>query len=167
MGFIGIALWALIPGFIAKKKGRNFWGYYFLSFLISPLITMIITLCLSKKDDNPLLRRTESLNECKSCGYRAKKLFTVCPKCGKDTKQNIYLNEEPTIDVDQILFCRKCGEKLIESGKFCSKCGTQVIAEPVTIVSEQYDCEFCKKCGAVISDDTDTCHVCGERKDAD
>lgn len=43
---IGIALWALIPGFIAKKKGRNFWGYYFLSFLISPLITMIITLCL-------------------------------------------------------------------------------------------------------------------------
>lgn len=39
---IGIALWALIPGFIAKKKGRSFWGYYFLSFLITPLLTMII-----------------------------------------------------------------------------------------------------------------------------
>ena len=43
---LGIVLWALIPGFIAKKKGRNFWGYFFLSFLITPLITMIITLCV-------------------------------------------------------------------------------------------------------------------------
>lgn len=48
--FIGIALWALVPGFIAQKKGRSFAGYYFLSFLISPLIAMIITFCL--KDIN-------------------------------------------------------------------------------------------------------------------
>lgn len=47
---IGIALWALVPGFIARKKGRSFAGYYFLSFLITPLVTMIITLCL--KDRN-------------------------------------------------------------------------------------------------------------------
>lgn len=46
---IGIALWALIPGFIAKKKGRSFWGYYFLSFVITPLVTMIITLCLKNR----------------------------------------------------------------------------------------------------------------------
>ncbi|MBR3016773.1 MAG: hypothetical protein IKH57_06800 [Clostridia bacterium] len=44
---IGIALWALIPGFIARKKGRSFLGHYFLSFVITPLITTIITLCLS------------------------------------------------------------------------------------------------------------------------
>lgn len=43
---LGIALWALIPGFIASKKGRSFIGYFFLSFLISPLITIIVTLCL-------------------------------------------------------------------------------------------------------------------------
>ncbi len=42
----GIALWALLPGFIAKKKGRSFWGYYFLSFIITPLISLIVTLCL-------------------------------------------------------------------------------------------------------------------------
>lgn len=34
---LGIALWALIPGLIASKKGRSFIGYFFLSFLISPL----------------------------------------------------------------------------------------------------------------------------------
>ena len=45
---LGIALWALIPGFIAWRKGRNFAVYYFLSFLITPLITLIITICLPK-----------------------------------------------------------------------------------------------------------------------
>ena len=43
---IGIALWAIIPAVIANKKGRAGIGYFFLSFLITPLITMIITLCL-------------------------------------------------------------------------------------------------------------------------
>lgn len=43
---IGIALWALIPGFIAKKKGRSFAAYFFLSFVITPIITMIITICV-------------------------------------------------------------------------------------------------------------------------
>lgn len=29
----------------------------------------------------------------------------------------------------QILFCRKCGEKLIENSQFCRKCGTKVVKE--------------------------------------
>lgn len=46
-GLIGTVLWALIPGFIAKSKGRSFFAYFFLSLLISPLLTIIITICLS------------------------------------------------------------------------------------------------------------------------
>ena len=60
---LGIALWALIPGFVAKKKGRNFWGWYFLSFLISPLITMIITLCLSNISENKEFGKSEFLEK--------------------------------------------------------------------------------------------------------
>ena len=95
---LGIALWALIPGFVAKKKGRNFWGWYFLSFLISPLITMIITFCLS------------NLNE---------------PKVVKST---VVDSESPSSDdTDIVRYCRKCGEKLIDGSKFCRKCGTDVV----------------------------------------
>ena len=43
---IGMALWALIPGAIAKKKGHSFAGCYCLSFLVSPLIATIIAACL-------------------------------------------------------------------------------------------------------------------------
>ena len=50
MQLIGIALWALIPAFMAQKKGRSFFGFYVLSLLISPLITMIIAACVSNKN---------------------------------------------------------------------------------------------------------------------
>lgn len=136
---IGIALWALVPGFIAKKKGRSFWGYYFLSFLISPLITTIITLCLSKVTDEEKIELPEDPNritECKSCGYRDKNFFNACPKCGNYAKQYVYLNEEPVDHTDKVCFCRKCGEKLIDNSQFCRKCGAEVVKEPTITIPD-------------------------------
>lgn len=141
---IGIALWALIPGFIAKRKGRNFWGYFFLSFLISPLITMIITLCLSRIDNsidkyNELIKK--KMMECTKCGYKGDYL-DECPQCGYKGKLYSYEDEESinsnqdesnnakcgtTGNQSKVLFCRKCGVKLLENEKFCRKCGAQIV----------------------------------------
>lgn len=104
---IGIALWALIPGFIAKKKGRNFWGYYFLSFLISPLFAMIITFCLTN------LNKTEAVESTYVNGENA------------DSSKN-----------DIVRYCRKCGNALPERARFCNKCGTEVI-ENVPLLAEE------------------------------
>ena len=30
-------------------------------------------------------------------------------------------------EINDIRFCRKCGEKLLDGSQFCSKCGTEVI----------------------------------------
>ena len=30
---------------------------------------------------------------------------------------------------EQIRFCRKCGEKLIDNSQFCRKCGTKIVKE--------------------------------------
>ena len=87
---LGIALWALIPGFVAKKKGRNFWGWYLLSFLISPLITMIITFCLSNIEENKETETTSNDTE----------KISFCRKCG-----------EPLMDSSK--FCRKCGTEIL------------------------------------------------------
>lgn len=102
---LGIALWALLPGFIAKKKGRSFWGYYFLSFLISPLITTIITACLSRVNNDVDLEEPQPQKT------------IVAPV------------SEPLAENDEICFCRKCGERLINGSQFCRKCGTQVVKE--------------------------------------
>ena len=110
---IGIALWALIPGFIARKKGRSFWGYYFLSFLISPIITTIITLCV--KNLNEEYRPEQPTSTTQSTSHQS-------------APANVALPESPAAG-DRILFCRKCGEKLIDNSKFCRKCGTEVVKE--------------------------------------
>lgn len=43
-----------IPGYIADKKGRSFTGYYLTGVLLSPLLSLIIALCVSdlyKRED--------------------------------------------------------------------------------------------------------------------
>lgn len=33
----------------------------------------------------------------------------------------------PVATTDKVCFCRKCGEKLIDSSRFCRKCGTEIV----------------------------------------
>ncbi len=62
-----------------------------------------------------------------------------------DTLQEASQSEQikATSDADKIVFCRKCGEKLIENSQFCAKCGTQVVAvknKPKAFVK----CQICE-----------------------
>lgn len=47
---VGIFLWALVVGFFAKQKGYSFYKYFFLSFLVTPLISIILVLPLINKN---------------------------------------------------------------------------------------------------------------------
>lgn len=45
-------------------------------------------------------------------------------------QQNIVVEEKAVIEnADQVRFCRKCGEKLLNNSQFCRKCGTEVKVE--------------------------------------
>lgn len=122
---IGIALWALLPGFIAKKKGRSFLAYYLFSFVITPLITTIITLCLSKKTEEAAPSSTrETIIETKKMPSDE---VAGQDSAGQNANDDIS-NEEPT-SPRRIMYCRRCGRKLIEGSEFCSKCGNQIEKE--------------------------------------
>ena len=43
--------------------------------------------------------------------------------------KNAFQEQENTDKTDEIRFCRKCGNKLLDGAKFCNKCGTAVIKE--------------------------------------
>ena len=46
----------------------------------------------------------------------------------KATQQKTFVAEETVVEnSDQILFCRKCGKKLIDNSRFCRKCGTEIV----------------------------------------
>lgn len=42
----------LLAGFLAKRTGRNFWFWFFISFLI-PVISLIILIFLEDKNPDP------------------------------------------------------------------------------------------------------------------
>lgn len=74
----------LIPGFVAKKKGRSFVGYSVLAFVLSPLIAFLIIICL-RKVVSPNLRETyeksESFKRETESLYKTKKLTTMALLC--------------------------------------------------------------------------------------
>ena len=56
-------------------------------------------------------------------------------KWNKTTTQNVAPQESPSTvseNNDQIRFCRKCGEELLENSRFCRKCGTEIVEKPAT-----------------------------------
>ena len=66
-----------------------------------------------------------------SCGRPHPRYETSCI-CGKSkfeiitrTKSEAVLTET----TDQILFCRKCGTKLLTDSRFCANCGTEIVKE--------------------------------------
>jgi len=69
-----------------------------------------------------------------SCGRGHPKYETSCI-CGKTKTDNLNKIEveknktENFMTNNQLLFCRKCGEKLIDNSRFCRKCGTEVVEQ--------------------------------------
>ncbi len=66
-----------------------------------------------------------------SCGRPHPRYETSCI-CGKSKFDSItHPQPKETADetVDKILFCRKCGTKLLDDSQFCSKCGTEIVKE--------------------------------------
>lgn len=119
---VGIALWALLPGFIAKKKGRNFWAYYFLSFIITPLITTIITLCLRRVSEE--LKNAPASSELPISKSISSDLSDGSINIVQDDSTVSQRLEEAY--PRKIRYCRRCGNKLIEGSVFCSNCGNEI-----------------------------------------
>lgn len=113
---LGIALWALLPGYIAMKKGRHFWAYYFLSFLITPLLTFLITIFLK----NLTPTEVQSMPDTGST--------TFCQMT--PSSQMTDTDTTPSMQAMQkIRFCGQCGFELFEESKYCSQCGAKIKKE--------------------------------------
>ena len=62
---------------------------------------------------------------------------TLCKKWdehkeNKAVKQNVpdqAVQTDPADTTEQVRFCRKCGEKLLDNSQFCRKCGTAIKVE--------------------------------------
>jgi len=77
-----IIIWIFLSFIVAvagDKKKIGYWGTFFLSLILSPLIGLIIALVSSDKGP-----QAPSPKKCKHCGFDDKIGSQFCPGCGKD-----------------------------------------------------------------------------------
>lgn len=126
----------IIPAMIAEGKGRSFWGFYFISWFVSPIITTFVALCLSKEGkvyvqvmppQHGAQPPADATWRCK-CGRTHPKYVSSCV-CGGSRSDNAKATAGNTAAAQKSCFCRKCGSKLLGDSQFCDKCGTKVEKE--------------------------------------
>lgn len=81
--FLGAVLLGLIPGFIARHKGRSFWAWWFFGALLW-IVAFPVSLFL--KRDTEVLRERElqggHKKRCSECAETVKAEAVVCRYCG-------------------------------------------------------------------------------------
>ena len=88
-----IILWlclSVLCGMLASGKGKSFWGYLFLSLLLSPIVGFIAVLIAKedkKKVENNSIQSGEN-KKCPDCAELIKTEAKVCKHCGKDVSNN-------------------------------------------------------------------------------
>jgi len=64
---------------IGSSKNIGYWGTFFISLLLSPLIGLIFALASSPKPVPP------PVYACKHCGFKSSVNSHFCPVCNKDS----------------------------------------------------------------------------------
>ena len=122
------------PWLHCKEERKKLLGILFFNFLITPLVTMIITACL-KNISGESDHSSDSVIETTS--------VPVAPEINKSmiesTSIPIALPSTPSLSENggteppvqmpvsrRIQYCRRCGFKLINGSEFCSNCGNKI-----------------------------------------
>jgi hypothetical protein len=78
-GLIALAIYlVLLPGIIAGNKGRSFWGYIFLGFIVTPFVAAIAAACSAP--DHQSLDKQSSLNHAYAPGKKEAKAAEAARK---------------------------------------------------------------------------------------
>lgn len=84
-----IFLWcvlSLIVGYVATQKNRSFGGFFFLSLIVSPLISLLILIAVPAtvivSESTPVMRR-----QCPFCAETIKQEAIKCKHCGSDVEK--------------------------------------------------------------------------------
>ena len=93
--FVILALISLVPAWIARSKGRSFWGWWFYALFLFP-ITLIHSVAMSSDVNRLEERQLQSGNKkCPACAELIKQEAVLCKHCG--TEQGSYENAEVSV----------------------------------------------------------------------
>lgn len=112
--FLLFLILCVLVAVYASSKGRSGIGFFLLSFLLSPLIGLIIALIVT---DIKKVNKIEKVKKCPACKSDISYDATKCKYCASD---------QPEIEIEPIVtsgkFCAKCNSELQIGYAICTKC---------------------------------------------
>lgn len=93
--FVSVVL-SIVVGCVAYVMNRNFWHYFALSVLLSPLVGFIVLIVKGKATQDELLRESSHVYYCNRCNdilCKSGSQVTSCPRCGQLLNETIILTK--------------------------------------------------------------------------
>lgn len=127
-------LLALIPGFIARGRGRRFWVWFLMGCIINPLLLSIIVLCMRKIEPYEYDYGyggvvAAALWNCRLCGTSNEAHYKKCQNCGSERYPGRSAGTHPadirsTASAEAETWqCANCGTENKNNYSQCKKCG--------------------------------------------
>jgi len=158
-----LLLWfvlCILVAWIGTQKGRSGWGFFFLSFFLSPLIGFLVVLALPAKAPGVSTPRGSDLILCSACGRPHRADTNDCPHCG-------FKRAAPPADTKT---CPMCAETIKRDAVRCRYCGSDLgglaaagplRATPAIAAAAVPTMGTCPSCRRLRASNVDKCVYCG------
>jgi hypothetical protein len=143
MEFFIIIGWLVLCGAaaaIASNKGRSGIGIFFLAFVLSPLVGIIVALVM--EPDQPKIAEAKGMKKCPECAQFIQADARTCPFCRKDITPRIEVRAKEFSPDALSRKCPDCAELIKMEALVCRFCGRRFEPAEVQAAIQQAKSEF-------------------------
>lgn len=142
---IGWLVLCFAIGTYSSNKGRSFWGIFFLSLFLSPLVGLIVAVVM--EPDQEEIAMVKGMKRCPECAQFVEGAAKTCPFCKKDFTARVLPQASQFSPEALSRKCPRCAETIKMEALMCRFCHHEFQPAEVQAAIQQARAEFGAKAG--------------------